>query len=64
MKITTEIELEPLSVPKFVRAKQKPQPRQNGLNFNAGAIPISELSEEVINNLVEEFRQGLLKQRK
>ena len=60
MKITTEQELQPFSVPNFVLAVTKPRPRQEGPNFDGHKYHLSELSDDVLLALCEQFKQDVL----
>jgi hypothetical protein len=50
------IDIVPFTVPNFVRVKQAPRPRQEGVQF-APPIPLSELSVETLDALCAEFRR-------
>lgn len=60
MKITTEQELQPFSVPNYVLAVSKARPRQEGPNFDAPKYHLSELSDDVLLALCEQFKQYVL----
>jgi hypothetical protein len=60
VKITKEIELQPFTVPNFVLAKAEPAPRQNGI-MEVQKFHLSELSEETLNALCDEFREQVFK---
>lgn len=63
MKITTEVELMPFNVPNYVIVKMPPRPKQEGIH-ESPKYHLSELSEETLNQLCEEFRAEVFRKSK
>lgn len=63
MKITTEIELQPFTVPNYVIVKMPPRPKQDGIR-ESPKYHISELDENTLNKLCDEFRAAVLRKAK
>lgn len=58
MTITTKIELIPICVPNYIGVKRTPKPRQGGMENTA--LHISELDDETLRQLGEQFTSDLL----
>lgn len=58
MKIKTELELNPFSVPNYVTVKMPPGNKQDGFR-EAPKFHLSELSEETLNALCEQFKKDV-----
>ena len=54
------IELQPFTVPNFVRPVSPVRKREDGI-IEMPAIPLSELSTETLENMCTEFRDGVFK---
>lgn len=53
--ITTKLKLKPFSTPNFVIPERPPSRREDGVQFNNG-IPLHELDDETIRELLDQFR--------
>lgn len=59
MKLTTEVELVPFTVPNFVSVKMPARPRQDGPNFEAPKYSIAELDDKTLDLLCRKFREDV-----
>lgn len=59
IEITQKMRVRPFTVPNFVLPILPPGNRQEGFKETPG-IPVGDLSDEVLNQLVDQFRRDLL----
>lgn len=59
MKLTTEVELVPFTVPNYVAVKMPVRPRQDGPNFGAPKYRLSELDDKTLDLLCRKFREDV-----
>lgn len=55
----TKINLKPFRTPNHVLIERPPRPRQEGINFDSGSIPLSELDVDTLDELCREFRENI-----
>ena len=58
MKVSIEIELKPFTVPNFVLAAQKPDPRGNGIKGQS-AFALEDIDQITLYRMCEEFRKNV-----
>lgn len=58
MPVTLSVELQPFTVPNFVREKRAPRPRQEGFS-ETPCHALHELDQATLSQLCDEFRAGV-----
>jgi hypothetical protein len=58
MSVTLSVELQPFTVPNFVREKTRPRPRQDGFH-ETPCHALHELDQATLSQMCDEFRAGV-----